>query len=56
MLWWGVYDLSVLEVVELFPSRDAAERMLQEVLADEPDWCEILGVVCLRIGSEINLN
>jgi hypothetical protein len=53
---WGVYDLSVHEVVELFPSRDAAVRMLQEVLADEPDWREILSVICIRIGVEINLN
>jgi hypothetical protein len=31
-------------VIEFFPTRRQAERMLAEALRDEPDWREILRV------------
>jgi hypothetical protein len=41
------------EVIEFFPTRGQAERMLARVLSDEPDWRGILRVerVELRRGT-----
>jgi len=36
--FFGVVDLSLHEAVELFVRREDAERMLAELLRDEPQW------------------
>jgi hypothetical protein len=51
VLWWGIHDRSVRQVVELFSSRDEAERTLEEILGDEPEWASILEVVPLDLGE-----
>ena len=38
MRFFGVVDLWLAEAVELFVCEADAERMLAELLADEPDW------------------
>jgi hypothetical protein len=50
--FYGLADYSLEEVVELFVSRDEAERTLREVLRDEPDWREILGLVRVEFGYD----
>jgi hypothetical protein len=35
---WALADRFVDEVIELYRSREQAERALRAVLADEPDW------------------
>ncbi len=42
---WGLADLFVDEVIEFYGSREQAERALDEVLRDEPDWEGMLEVV-----------
>jgi hypothetical protein len=53
---WGLVDLSLLEVIEFFPTERAAVEALREVLIDEPSWKSILRVERIDIGGEINLN
>jgi hypothetical protein len=42
---WGLADRFVDEVIELYCSREQAERALDAVLADEPDWAGMMEVV-----------
>jgi hypothetical protein len=50
---WGLADHFVEEVVELYRSRELAERALRHVLADEPDWEGMMEIVPvpMRIAS-----
>jgi hypothetical protein len=41
-------------VIEFFGSRREAERMLAEVVRDEPDWLEQLRIDRIELGSESN--
>jgi hypothetical protein len=41
-------------VIEFFPTRDEAETMLARVLADEPDWWEILHVEGIVLRAALN--
>jgi hypothetical protein len=42
---WGLADHFVDEVIELYRSREQAERALRAVLDDEPDWAGMMEVV-----------
>jgi hypothetical protein len=44
MLFWAIVSDEIDRVIEFFPTRREAERMLEQVLHDEPDWREILRV------------
>jgi hypothetical protein len=44
MFFWAVVSDEINRVIEFFPTRRQAERMLENVLRDEPDWCSILPV------------
>lgn len=51
---WAVVSAEIGQTIEVFPSREEAEKMLALVLADEPDWHDDLSVESLEllIGSE----
>lgn len=55
MRFFGLADAFLGEAVELFVRRDDAERTLTEVLADEPQWQELLWVEPIELG-EFNPN
>lgn len=38
MIFWAVVSYEINRVIEWFPSREEAQRMLDEVVADEPQW------------------
>ncbi len=39
------------EVIEFYPSREAAERELAEILGDEPGWVEKLEIVVVDFSG-----
>ncbi len=51
MVFYGLADWQVNDVVEWFPTRKAAEATLAQVLRDEPDFEAILGVVRVDFAS-----
>jgi hypothetical protein len=51
MLFWGLADFSVGEIVEFYPSREDAERALRDVLADEPQWEGMLASMAVRVSE-----
>jgi hypothetical protein len=53
MVFWAVVSDEINQVIEFFPSRWQAERMLAKVLWDEPAWRGILRVekVEFRTGT-----
>lgn len=53
VLWWGIHDRSVRQVVEFFVSRGEAEETLEVILGDEPEWASILEVVPLVLGDAV---
>ena len=55
MRFFGVCDGLLDEALELFVRREDAEQMLAEVLADEPQWQELLWVEPIELG-EFNPN
>jgi hypothetical protein len=44
VFFWAVVSDEIDRVIEFFPTRWQAERMLAKVLWDEPDWHGILRV------------
>ncbi len=42
---WGLLDRFVDDVIDVYDSRAAAERALENVLADEPGWNGMFEVV-----------
>ena len=42
---WGLTDRFVDEVIELYCSREQAERALRAVLTDEPEWEGMIEIV-----------
>jgi hypothetical protein len=46
---WGLADRFVDEVIELYPSREQAERALRAVLDDEPEWEGMIEVVPMAL-------
>ena len=53
MFFWAVVSDEINRVIEFFPTRRLAEKMVAEALQDEPDWQEILRVekVEFRTGT-----
>jgi hypothetical protein len=49
MVFWGLADFFVDEVIEFYPSQDEAERALRGVLADEPSWEGMLAVLPISL-------
>lgn len=47
---WALSDRFVDEVIELYRSRELAERALRNVLRDEPDWEGMMEVVPVPVG------
>jgi len=48
---WGLADRFVDEVVEIYRSRELAERALHKVLRDEPEWEGMMEVVPVPLAS-----
>jgi hypothetical protein len=51
MIFHGLADYSVNEVIELYCSEQEAEANLSEILRDEPGWAGTLEVVEVEFGS-----
>jgi hypothetical protein len=51
MRFFGLIDLSLLEAVELFMRREDAERMLAELLRDEPSWDSLFWIEEIELGE-----
>jgi hypothetical protein len=48
---WGLADHFVDEVIETYRSREQAERALDNVLNDEPEWEGMIEVVPVPLPS-----
>ena len=48
---WGLADYFVDEVIETYCSREQAERALDNVLNDEPEWEGMIEVVAVQLPS-----
>lgn len=48
---WALADRFVGEVIELYRSREQAERALRAVLVDEPDWTGMMEVVPVPLSD-----
>lgn len=48
---WALADRFVDEVIELYRSREQAERALRAVLADEPEWAGMMEVVPVPVSD-----
>lgn len=50
MIFYGLLDHELHEVIEFYTSREAAEAELREILGDEPGWVTKLQVVAVDFG------
>jgi len=45
------------ETLDLFLTREAAENELAEILHDEPEWVDVLGVVAIELDErDVSVN
>ena len=49
--FFAVVDLSLLEALELYVRREDAERMLAELLRDEPSWESLFQIEEIELGE-----
>jgi hypothetical protein len=52
MVVWGVVSSEIEQVIEFFGSRHEAERMLRDVLRDEPEWLDQFRIERIELGAE----
>ena len=52
MRFYGLLDHDLDEVIEFYPSREAAEKELDEILLDEPGWVEKLEIVLVDFSGD----
>ena len=48
----GVVSSEIEQVIEFFRTRREAERMLAEVVRDEPNWQELFYIERIELGGE----
>jgi hypothetical protein len=53
MIFFGLADWSLQEIVEFYASHEEAESALQAVLMDEPDWLGLLSVEVIDLGRGV---
>ena len=51
MVFYGLHDRWLNEVIEFYPSQEAARTELNEILADEPGWQDFLEIVLVDLGG-----
>lgn len=54
LILYGVLDIRIGEVIEFFASPSGAETFIEECLADEPDWSDILAVEVIEFETSSN--
>jgi hypothetical protein len=42
------------QVVEFYPSREEAAGALRDVLADEPSWIDVVGIISIDFETSAN--
>ena len=52
MVVWGVVSSEIEQVIEFFRTRREAERMLAEVVRDEPNWQGQFRIERIELGAE----
>lgn len=52
MVVWGVVSSEIEQVIEFFGSRRDAERMLGEIVQDEPYWAQAFRIERIELGRE----
>lgn len=51
MLFWGLASRELDEAIELYATHAQAERALADVLADEPEWKDVLFIAAVHLGG-----
>jgi hypothetical protein len=54
VIFWGLADSEVNEIIDVFADRKDAEQMLRDCLSDEPEWVDILEVVPVKFEFSAN--
>ena len=52
MVVWGVVSSEIEQMIEFFRTRREAERMLAEVVRDEPDWLKQFRIERIELSRE----
>jgi hypothetical protein len=52
MVVWGVVSSEIEQVIEFFESRHEAQRMLAEIVRDEPHWEGVFRIERIEPGGE----
>jgi hypothetical protein len=52
MVVWGVVSSEIEQVIEFFRTRREAERMLAEIVRDEPEWLEQFRIERIELGGD----
>jgi hypothetical protein len=52
MVVWGVVSSEIEQVIEFFGSRHEAQRVLAEIVRDEPHWEDVFRIERIELGRE----
>ena len=51
MIFYGLADYAVDEIIEFYATKEDAQVALRQVLEDEPQWKPILGIETVNFGA-----
>jgi hypothetical protein len=54
VIFYGVVDAQIDEIVEFFASPADAERFIEECVGDEPGWFAMLSVAPIEFETRVN--
>jgi hypothetical protein len=52
VIFYGLADYRLGEIIEFYGSREAAEEAVRQVLEDEPEWVGAIGVEAVNFGGD----
>jgi hypothetical protein len=53
MVVWGVVSSEIEQVIEFFGSRHEAQRMLAEIVHDEPHWEDVFRIERIELAAQL---
>jgi hypothetical protein len=51
MIFYGLADYRLLEIIDSWPRREETEEALRQVLEDEPSWIGLVGVEAVELST-----
>jgi hypothetical protein len=53
VIFYGLADYRLAEIIDFWPSREEAEAALRDVVNDEPEWIGFVGIEGVALAGDL---